>query len=81
MDEERPGPETGASAGAAAEKERNDNVGIGVVFGLLGVTLFLTLDSPWAGLPMVVIGVVCVYLGMRGSTRRRTADRRATTDD
>jgi hypothetical protein len=74
MDEERPGPETEASAGAAAEKKRNDDVGIGVVFGLLGVTLFLTLDSPWAGLPMLVVGVVLVATGMRGSSQRRTDD-------
>ena len=74
MDEERPGQQTEASAKAAAEKKRNDDVGVGVVFSLLGVTLFLTLDSPWAGLPMVVIGIVCVHLGMRSRPRRRTDD-------
>jgi len=73
MDEERPETEARAAA-AAAEKKRNDNVGIGVVFSLLGLTLFLTLDTPWAGLPMLVVGVVCVYLGMRGRPRRRTDD-------
>ena len=70
MDEERPGPETDASANAAAEKKRSDNVGVGVVFALVGVALFLTLVCPWAGVPMVVVGVVLVALGMRGSRRR-----------
>ena len=72
MDEERPETETGAKA--AAEKKRNDNVGVGVVFALVGVALFLTLDSPWAGVPMLVVGVVLVALGMKGSRRRGTDD-------
>ena len=71
MDEER--PETEAGAKAAAEKKRNDNVGVGVVFALVGVALFLTLDSPWAGVPMLVVGVVLVALGMKGSRRRGPA--------
>ena len=72
MDEER--PETEAGAKAAAEKKRNDDVGVGVVFALVGVALFLTLDSPWAGVPMLVVGVVLVSFGMKGSRRRGTGD-------
>jgi len=72
MDEERPETEAGAKAGA--EKKRNENVGVGVVFALVGVALFLTLDSPWAGVPMLVVGVVLVALGMKGSRRRGTDD-------
>ena len=72
MDEER--PETEAGAKASAEKKRNENVGVGVVFALVGVALFLTLDSPWAGVPMLVVGVVLVALGMKGSRRRGTDD-------
>ena len=72
MDEER--PETEAGAKAAAEKKRNDDVGVGVVFALVGVALFLTLDSPWAGVPMLVVGVALVAFGMKGSRRRGTGD-------
>ena len=73
MDEERPETEAGAKA-AAEEKKRSDNVGIGVVFGLLGLTLFLALDTPWAGLPMLVVGIVFVAQGLRGGRRRPTND-------
>ncbi|TWX36217.1 hypothetical protein ES689_12485 [Frigoribacterium sp. ACAM 257] len=70
-DEERPETEAGAKA-AADERKRSDDISIGVVFGVLGFTLFLTLDTPWAGLPMLVVGIVFVARGMRGRTRRRT---------
>ncbi|TDT62678.1 hypothetical protein [Frigoribacterium sp. PhB116] len=73
MDEERPETEAGAKA-AAEEKKRSDNIGIGVVFGLLGLTLFLALDTPWAGLPMLVVGIVFVAQGLRGGRRRPTND-------
>ncbi|MBD8585342.1 hypothetical protein IFT77_14205 [Frigoribacterium sp. CFBP 13729] len=73
MDEERPETEAGADA-VTEKKKRNDNVGVGVVFALVGVALFLTLDSPWAGVPMLVVGVVLVALGMKGSRRRSTDD-------
>lgn len=73
MDEERPETEAGAKAAADAKK-RSDSVGIGVVFGLLGLTLFLALDTPWAGLPMLVVGIVFVAQGMKGSRRRGTGD-------
>ena len=73
MDDER--PETEASAKAAAEeKKRSDAIGIGVVFGVLGLTLFLALDTPWAGLPMLVVGIVFVAQGLKGSRRRPTDD-------
>ncbi|ROP78780.1 hypothetical protein EDF18_1436 [Frigoribacterium sp. PhB107] len=73
MDEERPETQAGAKA-AAEEKKRSDNIGIGVVFGLLGLTLFLALDTPWAGLPMLVVGIVFVAQGLRGGRRRPTND-------
>jgi hypothetical protein len=68
------------AAAAAAEKKRNENVGVGVVFALVGVALFLTLDSPWAGLPMVVVGAVLVGMAMKGS-RRQAPDAGPTPDD
>jgi len=73
MDDDRDDDLTKA-ARASAEKKRNDDVGTGVVFALVGVALFLTLDSPWAGVPLVLVGVVLVVVGMRGSWRRDRPD-------
>jgi hypothetical protein len=71
MDEplERPVPDPASSDGAdaAAESDSND-VAFAVVFGVVGLALVLSLDTPWAGLPMVVLGL---YFGFRAFRRDR----------
>ena len=44
-------------------------VALAIVFGSVGLTLFLTLETPWAGLPMVVLGLFFGYRAVRRALR------------
>ena len=69
MDEPtKPSPESRTPESRAAE-ERSNSLGVGVVFAVLGVTLFMTVDSPWAGVPMVVLGAWFALTGLRRARR------------
>ena len=52
-----------------AAEERSNSLGVGVVFGVLGLTLFMTVENPWAGAPMVVLGAWFAFTGLRRSRR------------
>lgn len=74
MDEPtKPSPESRAADSRAAEsraaEERSNSLGVGVVFAVLGFTLFMTVDSPWAGVPMVVLGAWFAVTGLRRARR------------
>jgi len=55
----------------APDAERTDYLALGVVFVAVGVTLVLTLDTPWAGSPMVVLGLYFVVIALRARRRAR----------
>jgi succinate-acetate transporter protein len=63
---------------AAASEETNQNTALGIVFGMLGLALMLTLeDTRVAGLPFLVLGVTFFVMGIRpsgGKAGRATAD-------
>ena len=79
MDEPtKPSPESRAAESGVADsrtaesraaEERSNSLGVGVVFAVLGVTLFMTVDSPWAGVPMVVLGAWFALTGLRRARR------------
>jgi Pyruvate/2-oxoacid:ferredoxin oxidoreductase gamma subunit len=84
MDEPtKPSPESRAADSRAAEsraadartaesraaEERSNSLGVGVVFAVLGFTLFMTVDNPWAGVPMVVLGAWFAITGLRRARR------------
>ena len=56
----------------APDAERTDHLALGVVFFAVGVTLVLTLDSPWIGSPLLVLGLYFFVIGVRA--RRRTKE-------
>lgn len=56
----------------APDAERTDYLALGVVFFAVGVTLVLTLDSPWIGSPLLVLGLYFFVIGVRA--RRRTKE-------
>lgn len=55
----------------APDAERTDYLALGVVFLAVGVTLVLSLDTPWAGSPMVVLGLYFMVVGLRARRRAR----------
>jgi succinate-acetate transporter protein len=60
--------------------DSNPNVALGIVFGMLGVVLMLTLDDTRvAGLPFLILGITFFVMGIRPATRKR--DRAAADDD
>ncbi|MBD8704553.1 hypothetical protein [Frigoribacterium sp. CFBP 13712] len=69
--EERPvsDPESGTPADGEEEEADSNDVALAIVFGSVGLTLFLTLDTPWAGLPMVVLGLFFGYRAVRRALR------------
>ena len=79
MDEPtKPSPESRTTESRAADsrtaesraaEERSNSLGVGVVFAVLGATLFLTVESPWAGVPMVVLGAWFAVTGLRRAPR------------
>ena len=64
-----PDPESGAGAPDDAEESDSNDVAMAIVFGVVGVTLVLTLDTPWAGLPMLVLGLFFGGRAVRRSLR------------
>lgn len=69
--EERPvsDPESGTPADGEEEEADSNDVALAIVFGTVGLSLFLTLDTPWAGLPMVVLGLFFGYRAVRRALR------------
>jgi len=61
-------PESRTPESRAAE-ERSNSLGVGVVFAVLGFTLFMTVDNPWAGVPMVVLGAWFAITSLRRARR------------
>jgi len=57
------------TAESRAVEERSNSLGVGVVFAVLGATLFLTVENPWAGVPMVVLGAWFAITGLRRAQR------------
>jgi hypothetical protein len=72
-----PDPESSAAADDTEESDSND-VAMAIVFGVVGVTLLLTLDTPLAGLPMLVLGLFFGGKAIRRSLRPG-GDRATTT--
>ena len=76
MDEPtKPSPESRTAESRAAEsrtaEERSNSLGVAVVFGVLGIALFITVENPWAGVPMVVLGAWFAVTALRGARRAR----------
>jgi hypothetical protein len=56
-----------------AEETTNQNLALGVVFGMLGLVLVLTLDDTRvAGLPFIVLGIVYFSMGIRPAKGKGT---------
>ena len=53
------------------EEDSNNDVALAIVFGVVGVTLLLTLDTPWAGLPMLVLGLFYLAKSLRDAYKKR----------
>ena len=66
-------PDPTGGARPAADAKAND-LALGAVFLAVGVTLLSTLDTPWASLPLVAVGLYYLTKGLRGM-RVRTAER------
>ncbi|MBD8660617.1 hypothetical protein IFT72_10500 [Frigoribacterium sp. CFBP 8754] len=66
-------PDPTGGARPVADAKAND-LALGVVFLAVGVTLLSTLDTPWASLPLVAVGLYYLTKGLRGM-RVRTAER------
>jgi hypothetical protein len=64
---------------AEDDVDSNPNVALGIVFGMLGLVLMLTLDDTRvAGLPFVILGVTFFVMGIRPAMGKRD---RAPADD
>ena len=69
-------PDTTSSSRPEADAKAND-LALGVVFAGLGVTLVSTVDTPWAGVPLLVVGVVFLVKALRGMRLHRDEPERA----
>lgn len=54
-----------------AGTKSNTDVALAVVFGVVGITLVVTLDTPWAGLPMLGVGLFYLVKGLRDLRAKR----------
>jgi hypothetical protein len=54
-----------------AEKSSVTNFSLGLVFAVIGITLFITVDTPWAGVPMAGVGVFYIAKSVRDARRER----------
>lgn len=54
-----------------AETNSNTDVALAVVFGVVGITLVVTLDTPWAGLPMLGVGLFYLVKCLRDLRTKR----------
>jgi succinate-acetate transporter protein len=72
-------PADPADPPAEDDDSSSTNASLGIVFGMLGVVLMLTLDDTRvAGLPFVILGITFFVMGIRPVTRKRD---RAAVDD
>jgi len=78
-DTTKPSPEgpsdDAADSNSVEEDDSNNSVALGIVFASVGFTLVMTLDTPWAGAPMLVLGIY--FFGksfMDQRKKRRGAD-------
>lgn len=67
-DDANPDGEAGRSAWAAATPA------IGIVFFLVGIVFWLTMDFLAAGIPFVVLGIVFMGTGFAGRSKQPPAD-------
>ncbi|MBF4621332.1 MULTISPECIES: hypothetical protein [Clavibacter] len=52
--------------------DSNPNIALGIVFGMLGLVLMLTLDDTRvAGLPFLILGVTFFVMGVRPAKAKR----------
>jgi len=58
---------------ALARWSSNTDTSLGIMFTALGVTLMMTLDTPWAGLPLIGVGFFYIGKSIRDARRRRAA--------
>jgi hypothetical protein len=54
-----------------AEKNSVTSFSLGLVFAVIGITLFITVDTPWAGVPMAGVGVFYIAKSFRDVRRER----------
>jgi hypothetical protein len=54
-----------------AEKNSVTNFSLGLVFAVIGITLLITVDTPWAGVPMAGVGVFYIAMSFRDVRRER----------
>jgi hypothetical protein len=54
-----------------ARESSNTDVSLGIMFVALGATLMGTLDTPWAGLPLIGVGLFYLGKSIRDVRRRR----------
>ena len=72
----------GAPAGGEDDDATNSNVALGIVFGMLGLVLMLTLDDTRvAGLPFLVLGITFFVMGIRSRTGGTATAADAPDDD
>ncbi|OUE20815.1 hypothetical protein BFL34_01633 [Clavibacter michiganensis] len=64
---------------AEDDADSNPNVALGIVFGMLGLVLMITLDDTRvAGVPFLILGATFFVMGIRPARRKRD---RAAADD
>jgi hypothetical protein len=56
-----------------ARASSNTDVSLGIMFTALGATLMSTLDTPWAGLPLIGVGLFYIGKSIRDARRRRAS--------
>jgi drug/metabolite transporter (DMT)-like permease len=59
----------------------NAYTGLAIVFGLVGVVFFLTMDNRIMGLPFVILGLSFYAFGAGTTARGRSQDGSADDDD
>lgn len=56
-----------------AEQAFPTNVSLGVVSAVVGITMFAAVDTPWAGTPLLFLGVFFLAKTFRDVRRERSA--------
>jgi len=64
---------TNKSPESPAAKSANADISFAVVFGVIGFTLLMTLDTPWASMPMLAVAGYYVVKSLRDAHRQRKA--------
>jgi len=52
----------------------NQYTALGIVFGSVGVTFMITMDSAAIGLPFIALGIVFFAMGITGAKKARKPD-------